>query len=184
MLAGSSPYSMVAVAKACKRLRPEVHKEWAMSQSLEETQSDTANGLFALISRCRSRLARAIGEVRDRAALRVEFAHLRDTGHLDRVLGDIGVDPAEVSTLIENHPGAPRRLAAMLRRLRIEAAPEGLNSVDMRAIQRTCLLCAASGKCDRWLNSESSGDPSHFCPNSEAFRDLVTSGKATYRHDV
>ena len=155
-----------------------------MSQSLEETQSDAANGLFALFGRCRSRLALAVGEIRDRAALRAEFARLRNTGQLDRVLSDIGVDPAEISMLIHNHPGSARRMAAMLRRLRIEVTPKELNSVDMRAIQRSCLLCAASGKCDRWLHSEGSDDPSHFCPNSEAFRDLVSSGKAAYRHDA
>lgn len=155
-----------------------------MGQSVGETQSGTAHGLVALFGRCKSRLARAIGEVRDRAALRAEFAHLRDTGQLDRVLTDIGVDPSEVSVLIQNHPGAARRMAAMLRRLRVEVAPKALKSTEMRAIQRTCLLCAASGKCDRWLHSEGSEDPSHFCPNSEAFRDLVTSGKATYRHDA
>ena len=155
-----------------------------MGQSLEETRSETTNGLVALFGRCKSRLARVIGEVRDRAALRAEFAHLRDTGQLDRVLNDIGVDPSEVSVLIQNHPGSARRMAAMLRRLRIEVTPKTLSSADMRAIQRTCLLCAASGKCDRWLHSETSEDPSHFCPNSEAFRDLVSSGKAAYRHDA
>ncbi len=138
--------------------------------------------LSALLERCSSRLKLAVSAVRDRAALRAEFAHLRETGQLDRVLGDIGVDPAEVPILIRNHPGSARRMAAMLRHLRIDVRPQAFNSTDMRAIQRTCLLCAASGKCERWLNSEGGDDPSHFCPNSEAFRDLVASGKATQRH--
>ena len=85
-----------------------------MAQSLEESPGDTPNQLVALIGRCKSRLARAIDDVRARAALRAEFAQLRASGQLDRVLGDLGVAPAEVSTLIQNHPGAPRRLAAML----------------------------------------------------------------------
>ena len=155
-----------------------------MGQFLAEAPAGTSNRLFALIGRCRSRLARTIGEIRGRAALRAEFAQLRKTGQLDRVLSDIGVDPGEVSTLIANHPGAPRRLAAMLRRLRIEPTPRGRASVDMRAIQRTCLLCAASGHCDHWLDSDGSEDPGQFCPNAEAFRDLVVSGKATYRRDA
>ena len=155
-----------------------------MGQSLENMQEETPNRLFALIDHCRSRLARTIGEMRDRAALRAEFAHLGHTGQLTRVLSDIGVDPTAVSTLIKNHPGAPRRLAAMLHRLRIDPTPQGLASTDMRAIQRTCLLCAASGKCDRWLDSDDSEDSGHFCPNSEAFRDLLVSGKATHRHDA
>lgn len=155
-----------------------------MSQSLEETQSQTSNGLLALIGRCASRLTRAIGDVRDRAALRAEFARLRESGQLDRVLGDLGVEQSQVPTLIDNHPGSARRMAAMLRRLRIEPTSAGRDSTDMRAIQRTCLLCAASGRCDRWLRSESSEDPSHFCPNAEAFSDLVASGKATCGHDA
>ena len=151
-----------------------------MDQTIEETQSDTGTGFHALLGRCRSRVARAFDEIRHRAVLRAEFAHLRDTGQLDRVLSDIGVDPSQISTLIKNHPGSARRMAAMLRRLGIEPKPEALNSMDMRAIQRTCLLCAASGKCDHWLHSQGSEHPGNFCPNSEAFRDLVAVGKATY----
>jgi uncharacterized protein DUF6455 len=152
-----------------------------MNQPLEEPRVDMPNRLAALIGRCKSRLARAIGEVRARAALRAELARLQASGQLDRVLGDIGIAPAEVSTLIENHPGARRRLATMLHRLRIEVAPGDRESASMRAIQRTCLLCAASGHCDRWLRSDGSEDPRHFCPNAAAFVDLLVAGEATYR---
>ncbi|MGH7124746.1 MAG: DUF6455 family protein [Stellaceae bacterium] len=155
-----------------------------MTQSFEETRSEAPHGLLRLIGSCTSRVARVIGEARDRAALRAEFAHLRETGQLERVLGDIGVDPAEVPTLIRNHPGAPRRLAAMLRYLRIEATKEGRSSLEMRTIERTCSLCEASGKCDNWLRSDGSEDPATFCPNTQAFHELVTSGKATQRHDA
>ena len=155
-----------------------------MTQSVEETRSEAPHGLFALIGHCTSLVARAIGEIRDRAALRAEFAHLRDTGQLERVLSDIGVDPAELPTLIRNHPGAPRRLAAMLRHLRIEATKEGRSGFEMRAIERTCSLCEAGGKCDRWLRSDGSEDPSTFCPNTQAFHDLIASGKATRQHDA
>ncbi len=155
-----------------------------MTQSFQETRSEASHGLRALIGRCTSRVARAITEAKDRAALRAEFAHLRETGQLDRVLSDIGVDPAEIPTLIRNHPGAPRRLAAMLRYLRIEATKEGRNSIEMRTIERTCSLCEAGGKCDHWLRSDGSEDPSTFCPNTQAFHELVASGKATQRHDA
>jgi uncharacterized protein YjiS (DUF1127 family) len=134
-----------------------------------------------LVGRCKARLARAIGDARARAALRAELAHLETAGQLGRVLSDVGISPAEVSTLTKNHPGAPRRLAAMLNRLRIEVAPTARDGAEMRAIQRTCLLCAASGHCDRWLRSDGSEDPRHFCPNAEAFVDLIAPGKATYR---
>lgn len=155
-----------------------------MTQPFEETQNEPSHGLLALIGRCTSRIARAIGEVKDRAALRAEFAHLRETGQLERVLSDIGVDPAELPTLIRNHPSAPRRLAAMLRHLRIEATKEGGNSIEMRTIERTCSLCEAAGKCDHWLRSDGSEDPSTFCPNTQAFHDLIASGKAKQRHDA
>ncbi|HLJ19525.1 MAG TPA: DUF6455 family protein [Stellaceae bacterium] len=155
-----------------------------MNQSLEETQNAAPHGLLALIGQCTSRVARAIGEIRDRAALRAEFAHLKDSGQLERVLSDIGVDPAELPTLIRNHPGAPGRLAAMLRHLRIEATKEGRSSFEMRTIERTCSLCEASAKCDHWLRTDGSEDPSTFCPNTQAFHDLIASGKATQRHDA
>ena len=155
-----------------------------MGQVLADQPETGSSRPVGLIARCRSRLARKIGEIRDRAALRAEFAHLRQAGQLDRVLSDIGVDPSAVSALIQNHPGAPRRLAAMLRRLRIEPTPQGLGSTEMRVIERTCLLCAVSGKCDRWLESDRAEDPSHFCPNAGAFRDLVVSGKAIRRPDA
>lgn len=155
-----------------------------MSQSFEQTPTEAPHGLLGLIERCTTLVARAIGEVRDRAALRAEFAHLRETGQLERVLSDIGVDPAELPTLIKNHPGAPGRLAAMLRHLRIEATKDGRGSFEMRAIERTCSLCETSGKCDRWLRSNGSEDPSTFCPNTQAFHDLVASGKAIQRHDA
>jgi uncharacterized protein DUF6455 len=155
-----------------------------MTQSLEETRNERSQGLMALIGRCTSRLARAVAEAKDRAALRAEFAHLRETGQLDRVLNDIGVDSAELPTLIRNHPGAPRRLAAMLRYLRIEATKEGRSSIEMRTIERTCSLCEAGGKCDQWLRTDGSEDPSHFCPNTQAFHELVASGKAKQRHDA
>ena len=124
------------------------------------------NRFSALVGHCRSRLARAIGEVRDRAALREECDRLRNTGRLDRALGDALLDPAQLSILLEHNPGSARRMIAMLRRLRIEARPEALDTADIRAIQ-TCLLCAARGTCER------SQDPSHECPNAAAFRDLV-----------
>jgi hypothetical protein len=55
-------------------------KDTAMNQSFEETQSKSPNTLFALIGRCKSHLARAVSDARDRAARRAEFSHLRDTG--------------------------------------------------------------------------------------------------------
>jgi hypothetical protein len=174
MLEGFPPDRLAAVTKARKRavcsLTSIGSSQWVGPKKTRRVAQH--NRFFALIGLCRSRLARAIGEVRDRGALRDEFARLRNTGRLDRVLDEVLLDPAQLSILIENNPGAARRMTAMLRHLRIEARPEGLNSADVRSIQ-TCLLCAARGKCERSLNLEGSRDPSQDCPNSEAFRDLV-----------
>ncbi len=155
-----------------------------MTQSIEETQSKVSNTFFGLVGWCTSHLARTFAEVRDRAALRAEFAHLGDDGQLDRVLNDLGIEASQLPTLFRNHPSASRRLAVMLRYLRVEATKEGGKSWQMRAIERTCSLCDASGKCDRWLVSDRTDDPSQFCPNSEAFRELVASGKAKYLKDA
>jgi hypothetical protein len=152
-----------------------------MTQSLDEPRLEISNRLAALVGRCKARLARAVGAARERAALRAEFAHLETTGQLDRVLSDLGIARGEVPALIENHPGAPRRLATMLHRLRIEVAPSARDGAAMRPIQRTCLLCTASGRCDRWLRSDGSEDPRHFCPNAAAFVDLFAAREATYR---
>jgi len=155
-----------------------------MAQSSGEPRKTTPNRLVDLVGRGASRVARAIEDVRARSALRSELAQLAAIGQLDCVMSDLGIASAEVSTLVENHPGSARRLATMLRRLRIEVVPGAGGSVDVHAIQRTCLLCAASGHCEHWSRSEGSEDPRQFCPNSDAFVELVKSGKARYRRGV
>ncbi len=117
----------------------------------------------------RDRVMAAADAARARAALRSEFADLDRVGELDHVLGDLGLTRLEVSTVVANHPGAARRLATMMWRLGIADDPVIRANPEMRSIERGCLLCTASGKCERWLRS---GDPEghrEFCPNSEAF---------------
>lgn len=152
-----------------------------IDQPLDQPRTGICHRFAALVGRGKSYLVRAVDDARARAALRAEFAHLEQLGALDSVLSDLGTARTEVPILLKNHPGAARRLAAMLHRLRIEVAPEARNSAEMRMIQRTCALCAASGRCNRWLRSEGSEDPSHFCPNAAAFLDLLVKRKATYR---
>lgn len=151
-----------------------------MSEHYDQPATGVWQHVGAVVSGLKQRIGRAVDNARARSELRSEFAHLDQAGELDLVLSDIGLSRSELPTLVHNHPGAARRLAAMLKRLRIKLAPEVENDAEMRAIQRTCLLCAASGHCDRWLATESSDNPHRFCPNGDAFDDLVTSGKASY----
>ncbi|HYC14839.1 MAG TPA: DUF6455 family protein [Stellaceae bacterium] len=126
------------------------------------------------------RVRRALAEARARAALRGELSRLEAAGELDHVLGDLGVSRAELPALAQNHPGSARRLAGMLHRLGIRVLPEAATGSEMRAIKRTCLLCGATGQCERWLRStRPTSLARNFCPNSPAFDALVIAGKAT-----
>jgi hypothetical protein len=151
-----------------------------MPQIHEQEAAGLWRQVGAVVGGWRQRLGRALDDARSRSALRNEFAHLEQAGELDLVLDDIGLSRAAVPTLVHNHPGAARRLAGMLKRLRIEPSQETQNGAEMRAIQRSCLLCAVSGHCERWLASGSNEDPHQFCPNGSALDELVVSGKATY----
>jgi hypothetical protein len=112
MLEGFSPDRLAAVTKARKRavcsLTSIGSSQWVGPKKTRRVAQQ--NRFFALIGLCRSRLAHAIGEVRDRGTLRDEFARLRNTGRLDRVLDEVLLDPAQLSILIENNPGSARRM--------------------------------------------------------------------------
>ncbi len=135
-------------------------------------KSGTMHGLVAVILGCRRRLSRMLRDANARAELRQEFANLEQAGVLDTVLSDMGLSRLEMPTIVENHPGARRRLAGMLRRLGIRTTKAVRGGVEMRAIQQACLLCEAGGRCERWLRGSSHDDPRRFCPNAEAFDDL------------
>lgn len=151
-----------------------------MAQFVEDTPHGVWQKVGRKVTGVTRRLGRAIAEARSRAALRGELSRLEEAGELDLVLSDLGVSRSEVPALAQNHPGASRRLAGMLHRLGIRVVPEGRASADMRAIERTCLLCGATGQCERWLrSSRPTSLARNFCPNSPAFDALVIAGKAT-----
>jgi len=133
-------------------------------------------GLLAVVTGCKRRLSRAIRDANARAELRREFDQLEGAGALDSVLGDAGLSRAEMPVIIKNHPGAAQRLAGMLARLGLRKTVETQGAADTQMIQRTCLVCRASARCDRWLNGTSNDDPHRFCPNAEAF-DQLQSGR-------
>jgi uncharacterized protein YjiS (DUF1127 family) len=144
-----------------------------MTELQQQTQkSGPMRGLAAAFLGCKRRLSRVMRDAHARAELRQELAHLEEAGALDAVLSDAGLSRSEVPTIVENHPGAAQRLAGMLSRLGIRSAAAARGSAQMQSIQRTCLLCRASARCDRWLHGSSNDDPRRFCPNADAFDEL------------
>ena len=126
------------------------------------------------------RVRRAFAEARSRTALRSELSRLEEAGQLDVVLSDLGVSRGELPAVAKNHPGSARRLAGMLHRLGICVLPEASVGPEMRSIERTCLLCGATGQCERWLrSSRPTSLARNFCPNSPGFDALMIAGKAT-----
>ena len=108
-------------------------------------------------------------DARARAEIRSEFARLDGYGELDTMLADCGLSRDAVPEIVSNHPAAPRRLTAMLRRLGITLTASQERSAEIREIERTCLQCAAGRQCDHWLRSGPAGEERQFCPNAEAF---------------
>ena len=151
-----------------------------MAQLVDEPRTGILQYFGATVSHWRRRLGVAVKEARSRALLRAELSRLDEAGELRLVLGDLGLSRSAVPALEKNHPGSSRRLAAMLHRLGIRVLPAGEASAEMRAIERTCLVCGASGRCERELRSSKATRLARsFCPNAPAFDELVVSGKAT-----
>ncbi len=127
-----------------------------------------------LIGRLRARIATMIADARARASLRQELAHLDANGELDGVLAEIGLSRAGVPVLVKRHPGAYRRLAAMLQRRGLadcrsrNALARSTVRAEMRDIEAQCLFCQATRKCETWLASGQQEGYREFCPNSEA----------------
>lgn len=131
------------------------------------TMGDTAeldSGVFA-------RLRSWWRGMRERRQLGAEFAALEEQGQLDLVLQEAGATRGAVDAILHSHPGAPKRLAAMLRRLGISR--ERLrDSGAMHDVEMTCTICQATGRCEHWLRSGKTEGYAAFCPNAEAFEAL------------
>lgn len=127
-----------------------------------------------LIGRMRARIATMIADARARASLRNELAHLDANGELDGVLAEIGLSRAGVPTLVKRHPGAYRRLAAMLQRRGLadcrsrNALSRSTIRAELRDVEAQCLFCQATSKCETWLRSNQTEGYREFCPNAEA----------------
>jgi len=150
-----------------------------MPNTSQDSGAARKPGLAARLAELPQRVTRALGEYHAQRQLAGELDRLREAGQLDFVLRDLGLTQADVPVMTANHPGSARRLATMLQRIGVILTTEGHNSAEMRSIERSCLTCGATERCEHWLRSGASTGNRLFCPNAEAFDDLVASGKAT-----
>lgn len=127
-----------------------------------------------LLQRLRARVQTMIADARARAALRAELAHLDANGELDGVLAEIGLSRAGMPALVKRHPGAYRRLAAMLQRRGLadcrsrDALSRSTVRAEMRDIEAQCLFCQTTRQCESWLRTDRTEGYREFCPNAEA----------------
>jgi hypothetical protein len=127
------------------------------------TMGDTAELGAGLVARLRNWWE----GLRERQRLGAEFAALEQQGQLDTVLQEAGVTRGTVDAILHSRPGAPKRLATMLRRLGISR--ERLReSGAVHDVELTCTLCGATGQCEHWLRSGKTEGYEAFCPNAEA----------------
>ncbi len=89
-----------------------------------------------------------------------------------RELSDIGASRADLEILIHAPADAPKRLEAMLRRLRIDPAGLAAKHWLRLDLEWTCALCGERPACRAWLASRSRTGFERFCPNAERLRAL------------
>jgi len=109
---------------------------------------------------------RAMGNARKRRAMRRAFDECGRAGVLDATLADLGLDKGDIGPLIKGFPGSEDLLAAMCRRMGIDAMPLQDPAIA-RVMQRSCALCTDHGRCARWLKADPFDDYHDFCPNAE-----------------
>ena len=106
-----------------------------------------------------------------RQRLRGEFQTLQQHGQLDSVLQEAGTSRGAMGAILRAHPGAPARLATMLKRL-------GINRDQLRRtgtlhdVELTCTMCEATGKCEHWLRGGKDTGYEDFCPNATTFQSV------------
>ena len=105
-----------------------------------------------------------------------EIAGLSDT-QLDRVLSDFGLSRGELGTFLDRAPYSRELLDRMLARLKIDRDELRKDLSLMREIERQCAVCGAQRRCRRWLASADRSGYQEFCPNAEAFNQLITQNR-------
>jgi hypothetical protein len=115
---------------------------------------------------------------RESFLLRRELADLGQRGELERTLADSGIAPCEVPRLLRAHPGSPRQLSEMMRRVGIDRTRIPCAALEtVREMEWRCGDCMAWRRCREWLAAAAPVE-SHcaFCPNAQALDQLRGSG--------
>src|SRR5690242_4770040 len=103
-------------ARPLDRRGPDRHSFCPNADLLEGLPMTVAGTIRTFASRVHS----VTSALRERNALRSEFAELSSTGELDRVLADAGLSRSQISTLVENHPSASHLLTGMMEQLGLD----------------------------------------------------------------
>lgn len=126
-----------------------------------------AKGLSQLAKRAVTRLA----DMRERQALRNDFARWDASGELQAALEAMGLASGQVPSFIEGYPESLRLLPAMAERVGIDLE-QVANPVLRQDMKRVCALCGARARCRRWLQSGKRDGYREFCANAEMLEDL------------
>jgi hypothetical protein len=105
---------------------------------------------------------------RRRAALRREFADLKDRHILDATLADTGLSRDQVPVLVRGFPQRERLFRRMAARLGVP-----LSRIPDRATRHemmwTCTTCTSAKRCRTWLDDGRTRGHQAFCPNAATF---------------
>lgn len=136
---------------------------------VQENASGAAT-IGRVLARFAARLKQTISDISRRQDFRHEIDDLERRGALDPLLADLGLNRAELDSMVEGFPQSDRLLAAMAQRLGVNL--EKLEGADRFELGRTCSLCVSHRRCRRWLSAEPNSGLAEFCPNRAFFEEL------------
>jgi hypothetical protein len=116
-------------------------------------------------------LVTAIGDWRERRALRRELADLEASGGLDATLEDLRLARWQLPQVVAGYPAAPRSLSRMLARLEIDRG--AMSDTAWHDMMWSCTTCSARQQCNAWLASGRHDGYASFCPNAAVLGDLT-----------
>jgi Family of unknown function (DUF6455) len=135
-----------------------------------------SQGLAATLARLAERTKTAFADLRERQALRNDFAMWEASGELDSALDAMGLARGQIPAFIAGYPEALRLLPAMAAQVGVDLAAVERPWLP-QDMQRVCALCSAHGQCRRWLETAGDGDDYHaFCRNAPTFDELRERG--------
>ena len=107
-----------------------------------------------------------------RRQMRAQIDSLDRADLLDEVLRDCSMSRSDVGAIIDADPETPRRLGAMLAQFDLTERVHNGGRSYLREIEKTCLLCQSTDRCDRWLGGDKAEPVGDFCGNAETFEAL------------